>query len=164
MHEYLGRAVILDASHAGKSDLRLVLFMEKNGKIISRAQSARKITSKLAAHLQAGNLSRVRIIEKGTLSRVVDALKEKRLTLPPAELKRLADILAENQHEPEIWQMLSEDRLDWGGVLRHLGWDPAHGACRSCGLTEVSAFNFRSQDFFCANCSSHARHNELIFI
>jgi len=164
MHEYLGQAIVLDVLPRGRTDARVVLFMEKTGKLSVRAQSLRKITSKLAAHLQPGNLSRVRVIEKGTLMQVVDALKTDQITKDLEELRRLAVLLAEGQPEPELWRALAVNSLSWKETLNLLGWDPNHAHCRPCRHSKVSAFHMPTQEFFCSQCASQLRENELIFI
>ena len=84
--------------------LGVILFMEKMGKLLARAQSLRKITSKLAAHLQPGNLARVRVIEKGNLVQVVDALKIGKVSADLDKLRLLGNLLADNQPEDKLWQ------------------------------------------------------------
>ncbi|MFH0890536.1 MAG: recombination protein O N-terminal domain-containing protein [Candidatus Liptonbacteria bacterium] len=164
MHEYLGRAIVLDLMPRGKSDARVVLFMEKIGKLTARAQSLRKITSKLAAHLQPGNIARVRVIEKGKLVQVVDALKTGKAGMDVEKLRQLSGLLAENQPEIKLWQEAAEDGISWRNILKLLGWDPDHAACRVCGHLEVASFHPQTQDFFCGECSSQLDVNELIFM
>ncbi len=133
-------------------DLRLSLFTKKFGKIKARARSARKITSKLAGHLQVGDLVQVRIVEKQGLQ-VVDALKKIRLPLSPHDLGLLDGLLPEFQPEAELWRLLGGEELPWRRVLKVLGWDPDHAHCRICQDAAV-IFDPRSQDFFCARCAS----------
>src|SRR3989344_4638662 len=164
MREHLGRAIVLEVLPRGNSDARVVLFMEKMGKLAARAQSLKKITSKLAAHLQPGNLTRVRVIEKGNLVQVVDALKIGKVGMDLDKLRRLSGLLAENQPEDKLWQEVVKDGLSWREILKLFGWDPDQSACRVCGHLKVASFHARSQDFFCGECSSQLSPNELIFI
>ncbi len=164
MHEHLGRAIVLEVLPRGNSDARVILFMEKMGKLLARAQSLRKITSKLASHLQPGNLVRVRVIEKGNLVQVVDALKIGKVSADLEKLHLLSGLLADNQPEDKLWQEVAKDGLSWREILKLLGWDPDHAACHICGHVKVASFHVRSQDFFCGECSSQLRPNELIFI
>ena len=78
MQEYLSEAVVLDRLANGDLNGRVVFLTKRFGKLVGKARSIRKITSKLSGHLQPGNLVQVRMIEKNGLQ-IVDALKKSRL-------------------------------------------------------------------------------------
>lgn len=176
MQEYLSEAVVLNAYPNGDMDLRVSLFTRKFGKLVAKVKSAKKITSKLAGHLQPGDLSRVRLVEKGGLQ-AVDALKSSRLGTAPLNLYFLDRVLHEAEPDPELWQVVagSPDAgvgagLDWRRILKILGWDPAEAFCRAC-RGQANYFYPRDQEFFCAACLPAGRHgaskmspDEIIFV
>ena len=163
MQEYLSEAVILDREPAGDLDVRLSVFTKRFGKFVVKAKSARRITSKLAGHLQPGNLVDARIVEKNGLQ-IVDVLKKRRLDIAPADLHRLDLILAEAEPEPRLWRELVGDKFVWWEVLGILGWEPAAAQCGACDGTEDLVFSISGQEFFCGNCSSKLDQNEVIYI
>ena len=57
-------------------DAQIVLYTRDFGKVLAKAKSARKMTSKLNGHLQPLNFINARLIEKTPVGRfqVVDAL------------------------------------------------------------------------------------------
>jgi len=160
MIEYLSDAIILQKDFSGEMDARVHIFTKKYGKLVARAKSARKILSKLSAHLEPGNLCRTRLIEKNGLQ-VVDALKNGTAAATPADLHFLAKILAENEPEPAIWQMLVNNKFSWNLALKILGWDPACAQCAECG-GKPERFNPSQQNFFCKNCSLNLPKNDTI--
>ncbi len=163
MQEYLGEAVILNREPVGDLDLRLSIFTKRFGKFVAKAKSARKITSKLAGHLQPGNLVDARIVEKNGLQ-IVDVLKKLRLSIAPADLHRLNLILAEAEPDLRLWRELVSGEFGWPEVLKILGWDPSVARCGACNSAEKLAFSIPGQDFFCGNCVSKLDQNEVIYI
>jgi len=162
MHEYLSEAVVLDRFPNGDLNGRVVFLTKRFGKLVGRAKSIRKITSKLSGHLQPGNLVQVRMIEKNGLQ-VVDALKKERLGLSLPELRFLGEILSEAEPEFVIWEMLVGGKFSWNDVLRILGWDPNFSSCGFCyGSTEI--FHPRTQEFFCKNCAFKLPASEVLYI
>ena len=163
MREYLSEGMVLAVFPNGDLDLRVSVFTRDFGKLRAKAKSARKITSKLAGHLQPGFLVRLRIIEKNGLQ-IVDALKMGSIRTSVQELERLDGLLPEMEPEPELWPSVSAGELRWPPTLKILGWDPARAECARCGGSRVSAFRASNQDFFCAACASKFNPNQLIFI
>ncbi|MDO8664855.1 MAG: recombination protein O N-terminal domain-containing protein [Candidatus Liptonbacteria bacterium] len=170
MNEYLSEAVVLDRLPNGDLNGRVVFLTKRFGKLVGRVKSIRKITSKLSGHLQPGNLVQLRMIEKNGLQ-VVDALKKSRLsfygepsrTISLAELRFLGELLAEAEPEFAIWEMLVSGRFSWNMALKMLGWDPDFASCAVCqGIADV--FHPRTQEFFCKNCASKLRPDEVIYI
>lgn len=162
MQEYLSEAVVLGVYPNGDMDLRVPLFTKKFGKLIAKAKSARKITSKLAGHLQVGNIVRVRLVEKGGLQ-AVDALKSLRLNAPPYNFCFLDRLLAEMEPDLELWQAITEDSWNWRRILRILGWDPAEAVCRKC-RKPPAYFYLKDQDFFCRDCALKFKSDEIILL
>src|SRR3989344_9497714 len=96
MQEYVSEAVVLDKMSQGDLDNRFFLFTKRFGKLVAKAKSGRKITSKLSPHLEPGNVSFVRLIEKNGLQ-VGDALKAARIGAEPAQLAALNSLLSESE-------------------------------------------------------------------
>lgn len=164
MQEYLGEAIVLSREPVGELDVRFSVFTKRFGKLEAKAKSARRITSKLAGHLEPGNLIDARIVEKNGLH-IADALKKRRLNVELADLRQLGAILAEAEPEPRLWRELSSGKLNWGVVLGILGWDPRAARCQACGGTKDGlVFSVRGQEFFCGECSSKLDRNEVIYI
>lgn len=162
MYEYLSEAIVLHYEPRGELNTRVSFFTKKYGKLSGRATSSRKITSKLASHLQPGNLIQLRMVERGGVQ-IVDALKKERLPITPAELYNLDHLLAEAEADPMLWEHLASGEFAWSEVLRILGWDPEEGACRLC-RRNPHAFRVRDQEFFCERCAFRVAPNEVIFI
>ncbi len=160
MQEYLSEAVVLDRLPSGDLNGRVVFLTKRFGKLVGRARSIRKITAKLSGHLQPGNLVQLRMVEKHGLQ-IVDALKKSRLSLSLAELRFLGELLAEAEPEFTIWEMLIAERFSWNTTLKILGWDPDFASCAMCS-GELGAFHPRTQEFFCKNCASKLRPDEVI--
>ena len=162
MQEYSSEAVVLDRLPNGDLNGRVVFLTKRFGKLVGRVKSIRKITSKLSGHLQPGNLVQLRMIEKNGLQ-VVDALKKSRLSLNLAELRFLGELLAEAEPEFTIWEMLVTGRFSWNTALKTLGWDPDFASCAMCA-SKIEAFHQRTQEFFCKNCASKLRQDEVIYL
>ncbi len=151
MQEYVTNAIVLRKFPQGDLDGRYTLFTERYGKITGKAKSSRKITSKLAPHLEPGTALRARFIEAhGT--QIIDALKVGDARRSLMDLQFLAMILPEGQPEHAVWRMLVTRRFSWQKVLAVLGWDPADALCESCGIRRGTNFFVPRQEFFCDQC------------
>ena len=64
MQEYVTDALVLKKEPLRDFDARYFFFTKKFGKMKGRATSARKITSKLAGHLEPGTLVTARFVER----------------------------------------------------------------------------------------------------
>ncbi|HVN26824.1 MAG TPA: recombination protein O N-terminal domain-containing protein [Candidatus Paceibacterota bacterium] len=153
MQEYVANAIVLKKEPLRDLDGRYALFTERFGKVVGKTTSSRKITSKLAPHLEPGMVTRVRYVEKGG-TQIVDALKVGRLSMKPHDLHGLADVLAEGQPEYDLWTMLLGNDFSWPTALAMLGWDPRGAQCATCGRTDIAAFYPYRQEFFCQSCAS----------
>jgi recombinational DNA repair protein (RecF pathway) len=163
MQEYLSEAVVLNVELNGDLNSRIALLTKRYGKLTAKAKSARKITSKLAGHLQPGNVVRVRLVEKSGLQ-VVDALKERQLAADPAKLYLLEGLLAEGQSEEALWPVLVNRPFSWRAILPLLGWDPSGASCEICGRSSPTRFRPGGQSFLCETCASKLRPNEVFSI
>ena len=163
MQEYVSEAIVLRIGPRREADGAVVLFTRRFGKVAARLRSVRKITSKLAGHLQPGNVVAVRLIEKHGLQ-AVDAVKKRSLEIAPADLNFLERLLPEFEADPELWASVAKDGIRWRGVLAHLGWDPERGHCAGCRAGLAEAFATETQEFFCAACASKLRPDEVIYI
>ncbi len=152
MHEYRSEAVVLDAVPAGESDTRFFLYTKRFGRIVARAKSARKITSKLTPHLQVGDVADVRVVEKNGL-RVADALKIRRLSHGPGDLSALNRLLHDAERDDGLWSVLRDAAYNWRAVLTLLGWDPERAVCARCRKAGT-AFLIGTQEFVCATHAS----------
>lgn len=146
----MSEAVVLNAYPNGDTDSRVSLLTKRFGKLVAKVKSAKKITSKLAGHLQPGDLSRVRLVEKGGLQ-AADALKISRLNASLLDLYLLDRMLHEAEPDPELWQVVT-GKWDWSRILRILGWDPVEAVCSTCG-NKPEYFYPENQDFFCRQCA-----------
>ncbi|MBI4087588.1 MAG: recombination protein O N-terminal domain-containing protein [Candidatus Liptonbacteria bacterium] len=162
MREYFTEAVVLDREPSGELDFRVSLFTKKFGKLMAKAKSARKITSKLSGHLLPGNIADVRLIEKNGLQ-VVDAIK-KSSTSSGADLFLLNKILADAEPDPALWQKVISGNLRWGEVIKILGWDPEFALCSACAIPKPESFSIRGQEFFCRTCALRSGQKELLYL
>ncbi len=174
MQEYVTDAVVLRKDSQGDIDGRYTLFTKRFGKIRAKAKSSRKITSKLAPHLEPGIVAKIRFIDtKGT--QLIDALKSARLALPLADLHFLSQLLPDAEPEPALWELLINGTDDattgdkstswsWAKALAVLGWDPGEAECVDCGAKRPSYFYITRQEFYCRTHASKARKDAVIFI
>jgi len=181
MQEYVTRALVLDKqTRGGHADARYSFFTERHGKIAARAVSSRKITSKLAGHLEPGTLAAVRIIETHG-AQVVDALKFGRANISLTNLAALNRLLGEWEPDKELWQELvrvamsgdatasdattsgmAAQKFSWPNTLAILGWDPHSAVCARCNKVLYDAntpsrpryFHLPRQEFFCTQCAA----------
>ena len=161
MQEYGGEAIVLQREPQSECDSRVALFTRRFGKIVAKAKSARKITSKLASHLEPGNVADVRIVEKND-AHITDALKKSRVDATPADLHLLNVLLAEAQPDQELWRVLvAGEKFSWEMVLKVLGWDPREAQCETCGAPP-DIFRISQQDFFCYSCAKGVGADDMV--
>jgi recombinational DNA repair protein (RecF pathway) len=163
-------AIVLRKDSQGDLDGRYTLFTKRFGKIRAKAKSSRKITSKLAPHLEPGIVAKIRFIDtKGT--QLIDALKSSQLALSLADLHFLSQLLPDAEPEPELWELLmggvGDDKSavwSWAKALAILGWDSEEAECVDCGAKRPSYFYITRQEFYCRTHASKARKDAVIFI
>jgi recombinational DNA repair protein (RecF pathway) len=163
MEEYVSDAIVLKKEPSGEFDARYALFTKRFGKISGKTTSSRKITSKLAGHLEPGTFAKVRFVEKGGVQ-IVDALKIARTDIAPADLAALNALLPEMQAEDELWEKLVKSPFSWTVILRTLGWGPKGAICSACHHRPATSFFIPQQEFFCDVCSSKLRANAVSLI
>lgn len=154
MLEHYTKAVVLDKEDYGDFDLRVFLYSKDLGRIQAKVKSAKKITSKLAAHLEPGSFVDARVIRRGGFQ-VVDALSSGFMPRDPKNLSLLRlikDLTMEEDADMEIWEMLSSGKLTSAEVLRVLGFDPQFAACRTCDVGQPTHFLVRDLEYSCLNC------------
>jgi DNA repair protein RecO (recombination protein O) len=173
MQEYVTDAIVLKKDPLGDLDGRYTLFTKRFGRIMAKAKSSRKITSKLAPHLEPGMVTKVRFIEtKGT--QLIDALKSGQVALSLRDLHFLSQLLPDTEPEPALWELLVRSNGDrpgqdwsWAKVLAILGWDPADAECATCGVRQPSYFYITRQEFYCRThgaAASKARVDAVLSI
>ena len=162
MQEYVSDAVILNKESTRDQDARYSFFTKRFGKVVGKATSARKITSKLAGHLEPGTLAKVRFVERGG-AQIVDALKREKLAIELPDLHSLHIMIPHGEPDAALWAELVSARFSWVNILRVMGWDPSGAVCETCGKA-VASFYIARQEFFCASCASNFRPDELILL
>lgn len=149
--EYITRAVVLDKEPIGEQDLKVFLYTEKLGRVVAKAVSARKITSKLNSHLEPLNLVTVRLVEKNYFQ-ITDALKIRSLSVNNLKaLNLIKEITADRQPDIELWSLF-EGFLNEDQVLMTLGFDRRFAICQTCGDKGNLLFSVIDLDYFCDDC------------
>ncbi len=154
MVEHYTKAVVLDKEDYGDLDSRVVLYSAELGRINAKVKSSRKITSKLAGHLEPGKFVRARVIELGGFQ-VVDALSEGSLPISPktmAGLRLVKEMTVERDPDPELWALLESGRLGTGEVLSCLGFAPQFASCRTCDSGRPTHFLLKELEYSCHPC------------
>lgn len=161
MFEIITEAIVLDKTDQGEFDSRVYLYTKDLGKISAKITSARKITSKLAAHSEPQNLITARIVDKNG-PQLVDALiveksgKSGELVKIFSLVKELA---AEGQKDLTLWNFL--EKLLRNGfkdgsaaeALGILGFEPTYAKCGHCHKGKPYAFSAEDLVFYCNKCA-----------
>lgn len=168
MLDFVTPALVLKKEPVDDCDALYTLYTENNGKVKVKATSVRKITSKLAAHLEPGLISKVRLVTKnslrsnGALFQIVDAIKENRLFSDFSFLELVDSITLLSHHDQDLWGFLLKGNPDKGRVLALSGFGEEQ-ACATCGIKAV--FLYRpDQTFLCANCCSNVPGNLVTYL
>lgn len=157
-NEYFTDAIVLDKDPIGEADEQVYLYTKDLGRITARAISARKITSKLASHLQPGKFIQVRLIQKNRFQ-VVDALETGEL---PKDfsiirvLRLVKDLTGEGQQDHDLWNVLKSGAPNGISVLSALGFDSQFAVCENCGNEKPSHFIFQRLEYYCFSCFSQS--------
>ncbi len=163
MQEYVADAIVLRKDPSGDLNGRYTLFTKQFGKVVGRATSSRKITSKLAPHLEPGILSKIRFVEAKGIQ-LIDALKSARIEVALNDLHLLSQLIPEAEPEPALWELLTGSTFNWTTSLGILGWDPEHAECAACGERQPRYFYTTTQEFYCHAHASKARRDAVISI
>jgi len=163
MIEYLSKALVLDVENIGELDKLVYLYTEKLGKVVARAKSIRKITSKLTGHLQPFNFVRVRLVEKNGFQ-VVDALAFNKVEISDVALTALQfikDMTFELQPDKQLWLTIKKSfdnlkknkKFFYKPLLKVLGFSPDFSRCNVCDSKFVAYFSKTEQVFLCSKCA-----------
>ncbi|MDP3901448.1 MAG: recombination protein O N-terminal domain-containing protein [bacterium] len=162
MIEHYTEAIVLDKEGIGETDSRIFLYTETMGKIVAKAKSARKITSKLSAHLEPLTWSAIRLI-KNKDWQITDALRQHRLNNKQflGIFRLIKDISPIEHADPWLWQLLKtlyENRYSADtaslAILKISGFDPKHANCHNCSHQQPEHFLLNSAKYICHNCWS----------
>jgi len=171
MQEYVTDAIVLEKEPLRDFDARYFFFTKRFGKMAGKATSARKITSKLAGHLEPGSMAKVRFVHRSGgngngngAPQIADALKYGKLAASSANLHFLNALLPGGETDAALWNELTGKEFSWMRILRILGWDPEEAGCEGCGKNEAAAFYIPKQEFFCASCALKLDRNELLLL
>lgn len=166
MQEFFTQALVLDRVDAGEADARVFLFTEARGRISARARSVRKITSKLAVHLQPYNIIEARILEHSGFQ-IVDALRIGRFK-PTKNFTELCNLIrqmsAEGHPDAGIWAELKGGVLQGARILKRLGLDPEHARCHGCEAAQPAYFIPKDMQYLCASCMKTRGAGENYFL
>jgi DNA repair protein RecO len=173
MREVITEAIVLGKEDLGEYDSRIFLYTKDFGKLTAKATSARKITSKLAAHLEPLNRATVRLVSRGDVFdgrgfQLVDALaadapskgseSEIRGALAIAEAVKLA--APDAAPDREVWNLLQDVsefsvHITIRDLLRFFGFDPEFSACEFCAHGSPHYFSPKNHFFVCRACSTN---------
>jgi DNA repair protein RecO (recombination protein O) len=170
MNEIYTRGIVLDRKDYGEIDSRITLYTQELGKITPRAKSARKINSRLSAHLEPLTFGKFRIIEKNGFQ-IVDALAEKNFKLEfnqdNLKIKKIISIFSliselvdYQQPEPDLWNLLASNQIFGSKILKVLGFDPTHATCINCAKPKPKIFIIKDMHYICQNCFKSRAPNQ----
>lgn len=180
MTEFYTRALVLDREDVGETDVIAHLFTETHGKILVRAKSSRKITSKSASYLQPLRFIQVRFVtpKKNTATGYIlmDALWDTVVPQIPTEVKAtllslvhtVRELAPENQPDKRVWSL-------WETILQQpqhipsaahvllqlLGYYTDQVTCGVCKKNTPKRFVIRKELFVCDSCASQLPQDEI---
>ena len=162
MQEFVSDAVVLDKEPLGEADSRVSLYTEKCGTVVAKATGGRRITSRLAGHLEPGSVVRVRIVgNRG--GQIADALQWSALPRTRESLALLrcaAQLALGGDVDQELWELFmraTRERVGMEDLFRTLGFDPREALCGLCGRKTPEYFDGREARFVCAGCAARNR-------
>ncbi|TSC89856.1 MAG: DNA repair protein RecO (recombination protein O) [Parcubacteria group bacterium Gr01-1014_3] len=170
MVEFATEGIVLDKEDVGDYDAKVFLYTRDFGKIQGKVKSLRKITSKLAGHLEPLNMVSVRLISRNinfSNFQIVDALKTGQLpstTGRMTALRLIKEIAPEGNMDLALWDLLVGGELSAAKVLSLLGFDPTFASCQQCGDKKQLNFLIKNLNYFCAPCLSVASISEKVFV
>ena len=180
MTEFYTRAIVLEKEDLGETDSVVHLFTEKYGKIIAKARSLRKITSKSSAHLQPLRIVQVRFVSSKKISGgfiIMDVLWDEptEKSLPEIRhdlfpiMRGLNKLTSEFQAEPQVWALIETalkepyTPADVTRALLHiLGFNPQHAQCSMCFKKTVKTFVVEKDIFLCELCTSQLPADAIV--
>jgi len=163
MIEYFTKALVLDQENSGEFDKLIFFYTEDLGKVVAKAKSIRKITSKLASQLEPLNFVRVRLVKKNGFQ-VVDALAFDKIkaSQPALELVRfIKEMTFELQPDRKFWLLIrktfqnlkNNKKFSYKPLLNALGFALDFARCSVCDSKFVVYFSKTEQVFLCRRCA-----------
>jgi DNA repair protein RecO len=171
MLEIITEAIVLDKEASSEYDSRIFLYTKELGKVAANATSARKITSKLAPHLEPLNRINARLVSRRNdydgRFRLADALlissagecekNHERLKMVLRSFDFINRIIPEGAPDAELWDFLRgilTGEMDCGikDTLKFLGFDTDFAHCSLCNKTKPEFFYFKNHFFICRRC------------
>lgn len=183
--DVITEAIVLDKEDVGEADSRIFLYTKNYGKIIAKATSSRKITSKLAAYLEPLSYINARLVARGDgvfdlrNSRVVDALligesvkwagKEDELKNALRVSHFISRSIPKEAADAELWDLLlgvcsGKESISIKKMLDFLGFGKDHASCEICASSVIEYFYPINNSFVCAGCVSTAPAYKKEFI
>lgn len=155
MQEWLTEALVLDKEDSGELDSRVFFYTKELGKIIARATSARKITSKLNSHIEPLNLVKLRLVGERNFQ-IADALAVNKFPYQVLPLLSfIKEMTLEGEADERLWlavkSNLATGKIDYKPLLTILGFDPQFASCLFCGR-RPEYFETREMAFCCQSC------------
>ncbi len=181
MIEHFTEALVINKGDSGEADNLITLYTRDFGKVMARAKGAKRIISKLSAHLEPLNFVSVRLIE-GKGFQIADALTIDRQPLlrntPEDLLKSLKliqfinEMTVELQPDYNFWlaikkaigDLVDDEKNLYRYLLKILGFDPEFAVCFFCHKKPVKCFFKEDQAFFCNQCGWKIPGNKVISI
>jgi recombinational DNA repair protein (RecF pathway) len=165
MIEHATWGVVLDRTRDDELDTEYSIFTWDLGKVKARATSVRKITSKLAGHLEPGSLIRLRLVQKAVDGnfKIVESLIEER-TKDQAAVKamlfvdQMTGLLQADIYMFAFLKGLAANEISGGEVghyrriLTLLGFDPENATCSVCNEAKIAYFIPQDIMFLCHQC------------
>ncbi len=162
MSEFLVEAIVLDSEDLGEADKRIHFYSKELGRFSAKAKSLRKITSKLAGHLEPLNFVKVRVIEKNGFQ-ITDALLLRKILVSEETVRFagfLREMIPELEPDPKIWALSEAGLLESGSkkpdllpIICSMGFDPRFAKCSSCGGENLCFFSKTQHIFLCESCA-----------
>ena len=163
------RAIVLDKENVGECNSRIFLYTEKLGSVVGYATATRKLTSKIAAHLEPMNIIDVRLVEKKNRSfQIGDALiieKSKMIFENSSAIFKIMSILKESSFagnpDEETWELFYAMLVRKNELAIHeyvtkfltvLGFNPKYSLCARCATPKPDYFLLQDFYFYCRAC------------
>ncbi len=173
MIEHFTEAIILKQKNIGEFDKLIYLYAKELGKVVVKAKSSRKITSKLASQLEPLNIVKVRLIEKNGFQ-IADSMIFKKIekSLKTIEIADfIEEMTFELQPDRKLWieikksfENINKGNFSYNKLLEILGFSRDFAECANCQSRRVNFFSKKEQVFLCKRCGLKNRGNDLILI
>lgn len=169
MYELTTDAIVLDKEESGDYDAVVYLYTKDLGKIRAKAKSLRKITSKLASHVEPGWLTTVRLagrdpLGNGTPFQLTDGLSQRKVYTDYDYLSSVRVLTIDWHRDEGFWDYLLEGRTSRRSLLGFLGFGGENQHCGLCAEREAKFFEPADQIFLCEFCGLRNTKNLLTLI